>query len=109
MSVSSYTRSPKTKERKDITRACKILANDARYQILAALLKARKEKKELCVNEISELIRMSQSATSHQLALLEAYGVIVGTKMGQTTCYDLTDSPLMKDIERIIRIGEYAL
>lgn len=83
---------------------CRILANTNRYNIFAALLSSRSARKELCVSEIAKAVGMSQSAMSHQLALLEAYGVVEGEKMGQTTCYTLTSSPLTKDIERVVRL-----
>ena len=88
--------------RQRVLSACKILSNQARYNILSALVTAQKKSKELCVSEIADAIDMSQSATSHQLALLEAHGVVKGNRMGKTTCYDLADSPLSKDIEKII-------
>lgn len=108
MSISSYSHPARTKVGTGISRACKILASDVRYRIVSTLLEARRVNKELCVNEIAHTVRLSQSATSHQLALLEAYGVVHGMRMGQETCYDLFDSSLTKDIERIIRIGDSA-
>lgn len=86
--------------------ACKILASSTRYRILRELSAARSARREMCVGEIAEAVGLSQSAISHQLALLEAYGVVAGERMGQTTCYDFTSSPLTKDIERTIRIFE---
>lgn len=90
--------------RQRVLAACKLLSNQARFNILTALVAARKKDKELCVNEIASTIDMSQSATSHQLALLEAHGAVVAHRMGKTTCYDLADSPLSRDIEKIIDV-----
>jgi DNA-binding transcriptional ArsR family regulator len=106
MRISSYIVTHKSRTQRGVLQACKILSNPARYQILRLLFAARAAKKEICVGEIAQAIGMSQSATSHQLALLEAHGIVVGEKMGQTTCYDLTDSPLANDIEKIIHIGK---
>ena len=104
MTTSSYTVAKGAGVQKGVLTACRILANPTRHNILSLLVAARSEKKELCVNEIGGAIGASQSATSHQLALLEAYGVVEGVRMGQTTCYDLTNAPLTKTIEKIIRI-----
>ena len=46
----------------------KIFADETRLRILDVLL-----NKPLCVNEISEILDMTQSAISHQLKNLRAY------------------------------------
>ena len=78
----------------------KILSNKNRYAIMKTLLSA---KRDLCVHELSGAIGISQSATSHQLAYLEARGVVKGVRMGKTMCYEPTDSPLTKKVEKIIK------
>ena len=60
-------------------------------------------KRDLCVHEVSEIIGMSQSATSHQLAYLEAQGVVEGHRMGQTMCYMPTGSTLTRKVEKVIQ------
>ena len=77
----------------------KILSNANRYNLMKILLNARRD---LCVHELSEAIGISQSATSHQLAYLEARGVVKGIRMGKTMCYEPTDSPLTKKVARVI-------
>lgn len=79
--------------------AIKILSNANRYAIMKLLLNA---KQDLCVHELSEAIGISQSATSHQLAHLEARGVVESARMGKTKCYVPTDAPLTKRIEKVI-------
>lgn len=100
MSIRSYTNA----REKEGVQACKILSSPTRYAIISALLKAHRARKEICVNEIAEEIGLSQSATSHQLALLEARGVVTGMKMGQMTCYELVKSDVTNRIEKIIRM-----
>jgi ArsR family transcriptional regulator len=100
MSIRSYIGA----RNKNGMQACKILSSPTRYAILTVLLKSRNTKKEICVNEIAEEVGLSQSATSHQLALLEARGVVAGMKMGQMTCYELVESDLTSHIEKIIRM-----
>ena len=77
----------------------KVLSNRNRYAIMELLLRA---KEDLCVHEISEMIGISQSATSHQLAFLEARGVVRCIHMGRTRCYVPTDTPLAQKIARVI-------
>lgn len=109
MRISSYIKSSAARTRHTVPRALKILANGTRYEMLHMLLAARTNGEKLCVNEVAGAVGLSQSATSHQLALLEAYGVLIGERTGQTTCYDLTNSPLVLDIENIIRLFERRL
>jgi DNA-binding transcriptional ArsR family regulator len=78
----------------------KILSNANRFAIMKLLLTARRD---LCVHELSETIGISQSATSHQLAYLEAHGVITYVRMGKTKCYMPTRSALAKKIAGVIR------
>ncbi|PIR85383.1 hypothetical protein COU15_00970 [Candidatus Kaiserbacteria bacterium CG10_big_fil_rev_8_21_14_0_10_45_20] len=78
----------------------KILSNKNRYLIMRTLLSA---KRDLCVHELSEAVGISQSATSHQLAYLEARGVVKGVRMGKTMCYEPTDTPLTKIVSKIIK------
>ena len=78
----------------------KILSNTNRYAIMKLLLGA---KKDFCVHEISEIVGMSQSATSHQLSYLEAWGVIESVRMGKTRCYLPTDSAIVSKISKVIK------
>jgi len=77
----------------------KILSNGNRYNLIKLLLHA---KRDLCVHELSEAIGISQSATSHQLAYLEARGVVRGMRMGKTMCYEPTNALLTKKIAKVI-------
>lgn len=79
--------------------AIKTISNANRYAIMRLLFNV---KKDICVNEISEKVGISQSATSHQLAYLEAKGVVKGIRMSKTKCYIPTNSLLAKKINIII-------
>jgi DNA-binding transcriptional ArsR family regulator len=59
---------------------------------------------EYCVSEIADLVGISQPLASQQLAYLQAHGLVEGHRMGQTTCYMVTDTPITKKIAQIIRI-----
>lgn len=110
MNISSYTGIGRKRVqqggRGSAIAVCKILSNAARFRIVSALITAKRAKKELCVNNLASAVGASQSATSHQLALLEAHGVVVKRRMGQTICYDLAASAIAKDIECIIGVFE---
>lgn len=79
----------------------KILGNANRQKILQILYGA---KKDLCVNEISELAHISQSLASHQLAYLSSYGVVEGHRMGQTMCYMPARNELSNKLVKILKV-----
>lgn len=102
MNIYSYFVKEKTGHKQRVITACRILSNAARFQIVNALMTAKRSGEELCVGDIASAIGASQSATSHQLALLEAHGVVNKKRIGQTVCYDLAPAAITKDIEHII-------
>ena len=73
----------------------KVFGDTTRIRILYALFEA-----ELCVCAISELIGMTQSATSHQLKVLKD-SVLVGTRReGKTIYYFLADNHVRSIIDQ---------
>jgi len=77
----------------------KILSNSNRFDLMKLLLNT---KRDLCVHELSENVGISQSATSHQLAYLEARGVVRSIRMGKKKCYLPADAPLTKKVAKVI-------
>ena len=47
---------------------------------------------ELCVNDIAEILGMSQSRVSHQLASLRANDIVTTHRQGKSIVYALTDN-----------------
>ena len=64
----------------------KIFGDQTRLRILDALL-----NKPLCVNEISELLDMTQSAISHQLKNLRTSNLVKTEKIGKNVYYSISD------------------
>lgn len=64
----------------------KIFGDQTRLRILDALT-----NKPLCVNEISELLDMNQSAISHQLKNLRASNLVRTEKVGKNVYYSISD------------------
>ncbi len=105
MKKSSYIHAnPQAKVCTDVLIVSKILSNCARYNILVTLLLSEEAGREACVKEVAHAIAHSPSSTSHQIALLEAHGIIEGTKRGQQVCYSITHTPLAERIRRIIKV-----
>ena len=65
----------------------KIFADQTRLRILDALL-----NKSMCVNEISEVLDVSQSAISHQLKNLRTSNLVKAEKEGKNVIYSISDN-----------------
>ena len=64
----------------------KIMGDPTRLRILVALMEG-----SLCVMHISERVGMSQSATSHQLAILRRADLVRVTRNGKSLIYSISD------------------
>ena len=89
------------KKIKEGTNIIKILSNDSRREIIILL---NKKNKDLCVNDISRSLGISQSLTSHQLSYLESRDIISGERTGQTICYRLNSNEVVNKLLKIIKI-----
>ena len=69
-----------------MSRFFKMMADETRLRILMELLEG-----SLCVMHISERVGMSQSAISHQLALLRKADLVRVTRKGKTGVYSISD------------------
>lgn len=74
----------------------KIFGDQTRLRILDALL-----NKPMCVNEISELLDISQSAISHQLKNLRSSNLVKAEKNGKNVYYNIAD----EHIKVILKYG----
>ncbi len=71
-------------------------ADSSRVQILFLLL-----DNELCVNEITQAVSISQSAVSHQLRLLKQMHLIKYRREGKNLLYSLADD----HVRTILQMG----
>jgi len=74
----------------------KIFGDPARLRILTAL-----QPGDISVNELAGIVRMSQSAVSHQLRILKQARVVRLRKEGRNSFYSLDD----EHIDVILRFG----
>lgn len=65
----------------------KVLAHPIRLAIIYAL-----KEGTCCVNDVSELLRVSQPNISQHLAILRREGIVAYTEDGKKRCYFLCDS-----------------
>ncbi len=78
-----------------LTEIFKALADPTRLRIIAALMHT-----ELCVDDLSTLLGMSQSAVSHQLRLLRHLQLVQFRKEGKHSFYHLNDDHVRDFFQR---------
>jgi DNA-binding transcriptional ArsR family regulator len=76
----------------------KLLGDPTRVRILDAL-----SKTELCVCDIAGLLRLSESAVSHQLRLLRGMRLVRSRRAGRQVFYALDDHHIIGLFEQALR------
>lgn len=80
----------------DLAELFKVFGDSTRVKILYALF-----ERELCVQEISELLSLSQSSVSHQLRILKDAKLVRFRRDGKSMYYSLDDD----HVRAIISMG----
>ena len=80
----------------DLAELFKIFGDSTRIKILYAL-----SESELCVNDIAQLLRLSQSSVSHQLRILKDSKLVKFRREGKIIFYALDDD----HVRNIINMG----
>lgn len=94
---------------RSIARTMQALAAPTRVAILGRLREG-----PCSVGELTETVGMSQSAVSHQLAMLRHLGLVVGERRGRQVIYALHDTHVATLIEQAafhvehLRLGDAA-
>lgn len=78
---------------KKVQQTFRILSNETRLKIIFCL-----REKELNVKELEEMVGLTQTAISHQLATLREYNLVTAKKVGRMKYYRLAD----EHVERLI-------
>ncbi|MBR6380708.1 MAG: winged helix-turn-helix transcriptional regulator [Lachnospiraceae bacterium] len=77
---------PPEEELTDLTEFFKVFGDVTRLRILHVL-----QVSELCVQDIADVLGMSQSAISHQLRVLKAQDLVKRRREGKIIYYSLAD------------------
>ena len=75
----------------DVAEMFKVFGDITRTKILSALFES-----ELCVCDISEIVKMSTSAVSHQLRILRQTKIVKSRRCGKEVYYSLDDDHISK-------------
>ena len=70
----------------DLAELFKVFGDSTRIRILFVLLEA-----EVCVCDLAEALNMTQSAISHQLAILKRNKLVKSRREGKSVFYSLSD------------------
>ena len=70
----------------DLAELFRVFGDTTRIKVLYALFES-----ELCVNDIAQVVGISQSAASHQLRLLKGNKLVKFRRDGKTVYYSLDD------------------
>ena len=81
---------PEKQTLEQIAELFKAFADPTRVQILSLLV-----DEELCVNEITEAVELTQSAISHQLRILKQMHLIKFRREGKNILYSLADDHVL--------------
>jgi DNA-binding transcriptional ArsR family regulator len=76
----------------------KLLGDPTRVRIVEALADG-----QLCVHEISDRIRISESAVSHQLRLMRTQRIVRGRREGRCVYYTLDDQHVLDLFQQALR------
>ena len=79
----------------DLAELFKVFGDTTRIRILYALFES-----ELCVNDMAQLLGLSQTAVSHQLRVLKNNKLVRFRKEGKIVFYSLSDDHVRSIIER---------
>jgi len=72
----------------------KLIGDTTRLRILFAL-----DQREMCVCDLANVLNMTKSSISHQLAVLRRSGVVKARKSGKEVYYTLDDDHIVKLFE----------
>ncbi|ABR55130.1 regulatory protein ArsR [Methanococcus vannielii SB] len=92
---------PKEDEIKEISNIMNSFGDPTRLKILLSL-----KEGELCSCDISEISKISISATSHQLRLLRDRKLVKYRKEGKFVYYELYDEKIKKFLEVILELNK---
>ena len=86
---------PDAKELDALSELHKTLGDYTRIRILWLLM-----KREWCVSELAEEMKMTESAISHQLRILRSARLVNGRKAGKNVFYTLADEHIRWILEK---------
>ena len=78
----------------DLSDFFKIMGDSTRLQLLMSL-----QQSEMCVSDLANVLNMTKSSISHQLAVLRRSGIVKCRKNGKEVYYTLDDDHIVQLFE----------
>lgn len=82
---------------KKVSELFKTIADPTRIKIIYTL-----KNKKLSVSEITEFLKMTQSAISHQLRILRDQNLVINKRVGKEVYYELSDNHVYQIFDQAI-------
>ena len=86
---------PEEEKIKELAEFYKVFGDATRVKILYVLLES-----EMCVCDLAALLKMTQSAISHQLRVLKQMKLVKNRREGKTVYYSLADGHIQNIISQ---------
>lgn len=86
---------PDEEKMKELAEFYKVFGDATRVRILCVLLES-----EMCVCDLAALLKMTQSAISHQLRVLKQMKLVKNRREGKTVYYSLADGHIQNIISQ---------
>ena len=81
-------------------RVFQALGDAGRFNIFRLLM----EYHDICVTDVAKVFKITVSAASQQLRVLERLGLVSRTRMGQRVCYKINlENPAAKRLIKLLR------
>ena len=90
----TLSKMPEKKQKKKLAEFFKMIGDPTRTKILFAL-----DQNEMCVCDIANVLGMTKSSISHQLATLKQSGIVKYRKEGKEVYYTLDDDHVQQVFE----------
>lgn len=82
----------------ELTNLMHITGDENRMKILCLIF----NKKNMCVSDIANTLKISIASASHHLKVMSGEGILVPNRNGKYICYSVSKNPIIGDLKKLI-------